>query len=566
MSRESSHTLDAFTLEILKSHLVVVAEEMFLTQGRTSKSPIIYEVLDYACALTNPRAELIAQANGVAGFLGALTFAVEDVLDKFGTSGLFDGDIVVTNIPYEGGGSHLSDVTMVMPIFHHDALVAFAVNKAHWTEVGGKDAGSMTNDATEIYQEGLQFPCIKIFERDQQVDALVDLIAANVRTPDSTLGDMYAQAAALRIGRRRVRELCERHGVHGVRQAMAAVLRDGRLRAEKALAAVPSGVYRAHDDIEDDGTGIGALPVQVEVTIEPGCFRVDFTGSGPEGHGTVNCTRVALMAAMRIIFTAIAAPRVPANEGLFQPLEVICPDRTVFTSGRPTPTSTYWEARLVASDLVWRALAEALPGSLTAGHYLSVCSEVLRTRNPETGEMALLVEPNAGGWGAGVDKDGEEGLFCMGNGQTYVLSTEVAETRYDVRVERYGFDTVRGGEGKHRGGRGLVREYRMLCEGSVTSSFGRSVKGAWGVAGGRPGTPNYVEVLDGHGSRKARAGKVTRIALQPGDLVRLVTGTGGGWGDPRERPREAVLEDLEAGLIDEPTATTTYGWIREAHA
>jgi N-methylhydantoinase B len=318
-------------------------------------------------------------------------------------------------------------------------------------------------------------------------------------------------------------------------------------------------VYRARDEIEGDGTGVAPLPVQVEVTIEPGRFRVDFTGSGAEGHGTVNCTKVALMAAMRIVFTAITAPRVAANEGLFQPLEVICPARTVFTAERPTPTSTYWEARLVASDLVWRALAEALPESLTAGHYLSVCSEVLRTRNPETGEMALLVEPNAGGWGAGIDKDGEDGLFCMGNGQTYVLSTEVAETRYDVRVERYGFDLVRGGEGKHRGGRGLVREYRMLSEGSVTSSFGRSVNGAWSVAGGNPGTPNYVEVLDPDGSSKARAGKVTRVALREGDLVRLVTGTGGGWGDPRQRSREAILSDLRAGLIDETTAAETYG-------
>ncbi len=550
---------DPFMFEILKNRLVVVAEEMFITQGRTSKSPIIYEVLDYACAVTDGEAQLIAQANGVAGFLGALTFAVKDVLAKFGRGGLEPGDIVATNIPYDGGGSHLSDVSMILPVFVGGELLAFAVNKAHWTEVGGKDPGSMTNDSVDIYQEGLQLPCIKIFEAGRPVNSVIDLIGANVRTPDSTLGDLQAQAAALRVGAARLAELCEIYSTDLVKAAMNGVLDEGGKRARTALAELPHGTFYADDQVEDDGMGTGPTDVKVKITIQPDKFTVDFTGTGPQAKGSINCTRVALTAGMRILFTAIVAPRLPANEGVFRPLEVICPDGTVFTAQRPAPTSTYWETRLVASDTVWRALAPYLPQQLGAGHYLSVCSEVLRTRDARTGELALLVEPNAGGWGAGVDRDGEDGLFCMGNGQTYVLSAEVAETRYDVRLEHYGFDVTPGGEGKFRGGRGVIREYRVLSEGTMTASFGRSVKGAWGVDGGRSGTPNYVEVRFADGRSPVKAGKVTRIPLQRGDLVRLVTGTGGGWGNPKERSQAAVLADLRAGMITDAVAERVYG-------
>jgi N-methylhydantoinase B len=505
---------------------------------------------------------LVAQANGVAGFLGALTFAVADALGKFGDD-ISPGDVFATNIPYQGGGSHLSDVTMVMPLFHDGRLLAFSVSKAHWTEIGGKDPGSMTNDSTEIYQEGLQLPCIRVYRRGEPIASVIDIIEANVRTPDSTLSDLYAQAAALSIGDRRLGELCDRFGGELIATAMEAILANGEKLARRALGQLPRGVYEATDEIEDDGMGSGAIPVRVRVGITDDCFRVDFTGTGEQAKGSVNCTRVALMAGMRVLYLAIAAPQEPANEGLFAPLEVICPDGTIFTAQRPAPTSTYWETRLVAGDVVWRALAPALAERLTAGHYLSVCSQVLRTRNPVTGEMALLVEPSAGGWGAGHDRDGADGMFCMGNGETRVLATEVAETRYDVRVDEFAYDIRPGGEGRHRGGRGMVRAYRMLSEGSVTGSFGRSTKGAWGAQGGRPGTPNYIEVAFCDGRPPLRSGKPARVPLVPGDVVRLVTGTGGGWGDPAERPRESVARDLRDGLISQETAEQVYGYFTE---
>jgi N-methylhydantoinase B len=197
---------DPFTTEIILDGLYAAAREMFITLGRTSKSPIIYEVLDYACGVYSPEAELIAQDNGVTGFLGTLHFAVAEVIEKF-AGRIEPGDMFITNDPWTANGSHLSDVNLVYPIFHERELVAFGVNKAHWTEIGGKDPGSWSADATEVFQEGLLFPCIHLYRRGTINQALVDLIEANVRTPDDTLGDLFAQAASLRVGGQRVVEL-----------------------------------------------------------------------------------------------------------------------------------------------------------------------------------------------------------------------------------------------------------------------------------------------------------------------------------------------------------------------
>jgi N-methylhydantoinase B len=206
-----SKNIDPVTLDIVKDSLIAIGDEMFYALARTSMSPIIYEVLDYASGLANAKGQLLTQGNGACGFIGLLSFMVNEVLDKFGEN-IKPGDIFIINDPYGGGGSHLSDVGLVMPIFYHGELVAFSANKAHWTEVGGKDPGSWTTDSTEIFQEGLQFPCIKLFEEGKVNQGLVDLIAANVRFPDLSLGDMWAGVAALRTGERRFVELCDKYG------------------------------------------------------------------------------------------------------------------------------------------------------------------------------------------------------------------------------------------------------------------------------------------------------------------------------------------------------------------
>ena len=552
---------DPFTIEIIKDGLNAIGDEMFVSLQRTSMSPIIYEVLDYCCGITDSKGQLLAQGNGVAGFLGTLTFAVQSVIEKFGLDGVAEGDIYVTNDPYTGGGTHLSDVSLVMPIFVDGRVVAFSANKAHWTEVGGKDPGSWTTDSTDVWQEGLQFPCIKLVDKGEPIQSLLDLIEANVRTPAMTLGDVWGQIASCRLGGLRFQELCQKHGLQAVLDAIDILLDYGESMVKLELANLPPGVYEAEDWIDDDGLTDEPHRCQVKVTVTEDSFICDFTGSAPQTPGPINCTWTGLVSAVRLVFKALTDPHIPANEGTFRPMKVVCPEGTVLTAKRPAPVSTYWETMIFAADLVWKALAPVVPHRLSAGHFLSVCADVTYTIHPDTGLPAILVEPNAGGWGASFDQDGEGGLVCVGDGETYILPLEVTEAIYGIQVDRFEFNTAPGGEGKYRGGRGLIRDYRILSDqgGFITATFGRHKFLPWGVDGGRDGSRNAVQIIFADGREPVTVGKTARFPLQKGDVARLITGAGGGWGDPKERDREAVLADLRAGLISEETAREVYG-------
>jgi N-methylhydantoinase B len=554
-------TVDPFTIEIIKNTLVAIGDEMFYALQRTSKSTIIYETLDFGVAITDAQGRLVAQGNGVPLFIGTLDAAVNAVRDRFATTGnLLPGDIVVTNDPYGGGGTHLSDVSLIMPIYHMGELIAFVGNKAHWTEVGGKDPGSWTTDATEVYQEGLQFPNVKLFNQGQPDQALIDLIAANVRLPDMTLGDMWAGVAALRVGERRFLDLCEKYGGDTVLIAIESLLDHGETMARQELGNLPKGTFEAEDWIDDDGIGNGPFGVRVRVTISDDEFVADFTGSHPQVPGPINNTRTGLISGVRAVFKALTNPEVPANGGSFRPVRTICPDGTVFTAKRPAPVSTYWETMLYATDLIWKALAPHVPNRLPAGHMLSVCGTVLAGLHPDNGELFLLVEPLVGGWGAGHDKDGESGQFCVGDGETYNIPIEITETRYGVTVDQYAFHNEDGGAGEYRGGKGVVLDYRVVGdELFLTGTFGRHKFMPWGLNGGQDGSPNSISVIRKDGRVEGPFGKVARLRLAKGDVARLVTATGGGYGDPARRPAAKVASDVRDGYITPEQASRFYG-------
>jgi N-methylhydantoinase B len=263
---------------------------------------------------------------------------------------------------------------------------------------------------------------------------------------------------------------------------------------------------------------------------------------------------------VRTLFKAITDPAEPATDGWFRPLRIVCPPGTIFTAQRPAPVAAYFESTEMATDLVWKALAGAFPQRLTAGSFLSVCSTSLTLTHPDSGEPTLLVEPQPGGWGAAADRDGEHALVSVGDGETYVIPAEVAEQRYGIRVERFGLDVVEGaGAGRYRGGRGVAREYRILCdEALLTVAWGRHEFSPWGTRGGHDGSPNYVEVVPADGSAPRQLGKAARLRLRRGDLVRLVTGTGGGSGPPALRDPDLVRADLLDGIITRGEATGIY--------
>jgi N-methylhydantoinase B len=540
---------------------VAAAEECFIVFGRTSKSPVIYEVLDYAAGLMDTSGRLIAQANGVPGFLGTLDLATQDCLKKFGEDGFDPGDICIVNIPYTSG-THLNDVTLVIPVFVKKRLVAFSTIKGHWSEVGGMHFGSWTSDSTELYQEGLIFPPMKLFERGKAVPALVDMIRANVRTPTMTLGDMEAHSAALRVGGRRMEELCEKYGTDLVLKAVERIMSKGEAFTRLRLSELPHGTFHASDSVDDDGITDNPVKVDAKITISDKEFLIDLTGSGPQAKGSINSPWCATVSAARAILKAVTDPHGPANDGTFRPLKVVATPGTIFNPIPPAPTSTYWESMAFVTDLVWQALAPMVPDKLSAGHFLSVCATIVGGYDDKRKEPFAIVEPQAGGWGGAKGKDGESGLVCSGDGETYIMSNEVIEVRHPIIVEQYSLNLGDGcGKGEFRGGFGLVKDYRIdNSNATFTASFGRSLYPCWGMNGGGRGTPNYFIISKG-GEDPKRLRKVAAESLRKGDLIRLKTGAGGGYGNPLERDPQRVLSDVVDGYLTAEQAMKDYSVI-----
>lgn len=552
--------VDPFTQEIVKDSLIAIGDEMFIALAKTSMSPIIYEVLDYASGLLDSKGQLLTQGNGVTGFIGMLTFMVKQTLEKFGEGDLKPGDIIIINDSYGGGGSHLSDVGLVMPIFHEGEIVAFSANKAHWTEVGGKDPGSFSNDATDIFQEGMQFPCVKLYDEGTINQALVDMIKANVRFPDLSLGDLWAQVAALKTGEKRVKELCDKHGKETILNSIDYLLNHGEALAKIGLRKLPQGVFESEGFIDDDGFGNGPFKIKVKVTITEDKFIADFRGSHPQVPGPVNCSYTALVSAVRTIFLALTNPSQDANEGVFRPLEVITDKGSILSAERPAPVSIYFESMQAGADLIWKSLAPLVPERLTAGHLLSVCSVVLSGNHQDTNEPFLIVEPSVGGWGAGEGQDGARGQFCIGDGETYNVPIEVAETRYGIMVDEYSLRNDGAGAGKYIGGSGVIRSYRAMSDNqSISVTFGRNKFAPWGSNGGKDGSANEFIVEKANGEKDGPYGIYARYPLNKGDVVKLITATGGGYGNPFERSPEMVLNDVKNGYISLEQASEDFG-------
>ncbi|MFD1205036.1 hydantoinase B/oxoprolinase family protein [Sporosarcina contaminans] len=552
---------DPFTLEIVKDTLLSIGDEMFHTLARTSMSPIIYEVLDFACGLTDHKGQLLTQGNGVAGFIGTLSYMVKDVLSRYSAKGnINQGDIFIINDPYGGGGTHLSDVGLVMPIFHEGELIGFSANKAHWTEVGGKDVGSFTNDSTDIYQEGLQFPCIKIVDSGKVNEPLVEMIKSNVRFPDLSIGDMWAQIAALKIGEKRFNELYDKYSKETVAATVELLLDQGEKMARKSIMNLPNGVYTASNYIDGDGLGNGPFPIQVKVTITDDQFICDFRGSHPQVPGPVNGSYTTLVTDVRTVFLAITNPSQDVNDGVFRPLEVITDKGSIFSAERPAPVSNYWESGSSGGDLVWQALAPILPTRLTAGHFLSVCSVTLAGKHPDTEDDFLIVEPSVGGWGAGIGQDGARGQFCIGDGETYNIPVEVAEARYGVMVDSYRLRCDGKGAGEYIGGSGVIRSYRAMTDGQMaTVTYGRHLYAPWGVDGGEEGSSNEFAVIKNNGEVDGPYGVYARYPLNKGDVLELRTGTGGGYGNPFKRDVSKVQQDVKNGYFSIIDAKEKFG-------
>ncbi|MEM6628976.1 MAG: hydantoinase B/oxoprolinase family protein [Bacteroidota bacterium] len=550
--------IDKFTLEVIQNALVAIGDEMFVAMQRTSMSPIIYESLDYAVGLTSREGHLLAQGNGVTAFLACLDSVVQSTLEKYPQERISPGDVFIANTPYAGGGTHLSDVSIVMPIFFEEELIAFSVNKAHWTELGGTYPGSVSTVSTEVFQEGMHFPFIKIKDKGVLNEAILDMIRSNVRLPDSTLGDLFAGLAAAKVGAKRLVELVAKYGRDSFFMAENAMLEYGEAMTIEALKKFPKGTFTGESFLEDDGFGNGPFPLKVTIHISDQGMEVDFTGSHSQLQSPLNLSYTGLVTGVRSVFKAITTPHLPANGGAFRPLRVICEPGTVLSAQAPAACSIYYETLITAIDLVWRVLAEAIPGLLPAGHLRSVCATFISGLHPDTNQFYVQAEPLAGGWGASEDHDGNRGQLSCGSGESYNIPIEIREMRYGLMVRQYAFHNEGGGYGEFQGGNGQYLDFEILSEEAfLTAAFLGAKTPTWGAEGGIDGSFNYLVIIRKDGTEEPYS-LVSNIRLEKGDVVRCVTATGGGYGNPKNRPKYKVLEDLKNGYITKEQAISHY--------
>jgi N-methylhydantoinase B len=549
---------DPVTLEIFKNLFVSAAEEMGVTLGRTAYSPNIKERRDFSCACFLADGRMIAQAAHIPVHLGAMPASVRAALNAVDTWA--PGDLVVLNDPYLGG-THLPDITMVSPVFVSPTTgrpapgaaepgihAFFVASRAHHADVGGMSPGSMPL-ATEIYQEGLIIPPVRLARGGQTCQAVLDLILRNVRTPDERRGDLAAQMAAHQVGAQRLQDIVVRYGLEEALGYAHGLLAYAERLTRAAISQIPDGVYSFADELDDDGTpgspGAASSPqgaprIKVTVTIQGDSMTVDFTGSSPAVAGPLNAVRAITESATWYVARCVAGADVPANSGTFSPVHVVVPRGSLLDADPPHAVAggnVETSQRIV--DVVLGALAQALPDLIPAASLGTMNNLTIGGTDPGSGGPFAYYETVGGGAGAGPAGDGLSGVHVH---MTNTLNTpvEALEYSYPFRVLKYALREGSGGAGQNRGGDGLVREIEFLCPATVTLLTERRRTEPYGLRSGEPGARGRNVLLhDGEG--RDLPGKV-EIQVMPGDVLSLRTPGGGGWGPPPNAAQSAGPE------------------------
>lgn len=550
----STATHDPITLEIIQNSLQATADEMFAAMRKTAMSSIIYEVLDMGTGITDAKGQLASSGAGIPGFIGVLDKAVKVLIAKFDKpDDIEPGDVFITNDPYYGGVTHLNDLVVCMPVFAGDRLIAWTANIAHNSDVGGKSPGSLSADATEIFQEGIRLPAIKMIAKGQPIPGIFDIITVNSRMPDFLEGDLWAAIAAVRIGARRLEELAQKYTIATFEAAMDSFMDHGEAIARAELAKLPKGTFELTEE-QDDGRFFN-----VKITISQDEFLVDLRDNPDQDAGPSNAGHDDTLVSMQVIFKALTDPTSPANEGSFRPLRVLTREGSCFHAREPAAVGFYYEIGIRGYDLVWRCLAPHIPEKLPAGHFSSIAGTFIGGIHPDTGRQYTIIEPQIGGWGASRGRDGNSAIFSAVHGETYNCPAEISEARNGLFVDRMELNTAPGGEGEFTGGRGIRMDYRIRRDNSfLTLGYTRSRILPWSLDGGEEGSSNHALVMrtDGTSERYAFG---SGIRVDKDDVIRIMTGAGGGLGNPRDRDPAKVREDVRNGYLTAEHAAEVYG-------
>lgn len=544
---------DPITLEIIQSALQAISDEMFSAMRKTAMSAIIYEVLDMGTGITDARGELASSGAGIPAFVGVLDKAVQAILRHNPLETIKPGDIYITNDPWHGAVTHLNDAVIALPVFHGGKLIAWTANIAHWTDIGGLAFGSISPAAKEIWQEGLRLPAVKLFENGLPIPSMMAVLKANSRMPVYLEGDLWAGVAAVRVGEKRLQELAEKYGTNTVLEAIHQYMEYGEQVTRRALGELPKGRWHIAEE-QDDGR---VFKADIEITDD--YLSIDLRDNPDQDTGPNNCSLDGTTLVAQMVLKSITDSSLVCNGGTFRPLRLLTREGSVFNAREGAAMGIYYEIEIRLYDLLIRCLSEQMPERLPAGHFASICGTYIAGRNPDTGRDVLMIEPEIGGWGGRPGGDGTNALFSAFHGETFNCPAEICEARHGLQVDAIALSDASGGHGRHRGGLGIRIDYRIRAEtGAVTCGYTRSKFPPWGLEGGSEGSPNYVEVrrTDGRNERYAYA---DGVPLLKGDVVRVVTGNGGGYGDPRQRSRQAVADDLRNGYISREDAVQVYG-------
>jgi N-methylhydantoinase B len=552
-------SVDPITLEVIRNRLDVIAEQMEVVLLKAAHSAIVKEALDATAAIFDARGRTMAQAAAIPAHLGMLVASVRRIVADFEREPPVPGDVYIVNDPYDGG-THLPDVTILAPVFYEGRVVALSATMAHHQDIGGKSPGSTPPDAGEIFAEGLRIPLLKLYVAGAVNDTFMVLLRANVRLPEMFEGDLGAQLAACNTGGRLLGELFAELGRPTVEAAIDQLLDYAERLTRLEIEKIPDGEYAFVDYLDDDGMGSDPIEIAVTVTIRGSDLHVDFSGSHPQVRGGLNCVVSSTMCAVYYVVRAITDASIPNNEGCYRPITAHLPSGTIVNARPPAPVGARTITFKRIADVLFGALAPAIPEKVIAASSGQANIMYVGGVDPASGEpyVGYIAVPWAGGMGA---RSGQDGLDVVETDLTNSLNypTEAAEDDLPMRLRWVRLWPDSGGAGRSRGGLGYAAEVEWLRgEGTVSVRRDRHRTGPWGLFGGQAAPPCRTVLAHPDGSQEEIPSK-TVLTIRAGDLMRIWTSGGGGYGDPLERPVELVLDDVLDGRVTATGAARDYG-------
>jgi N-methylhydantoinase B len=556
--------IDPITVEIIANGLRSISDETFIALMKSAYSTNIKERRDHSTALCDRDGRLITQAEAslpihIASMTGLMKHLTAEFRDD-----IEEGDIFVSNDPHVAGGTHLPDINMAIPVFHRAALVGFICNIAHHADVGGMVPGSMAGGMSEIYQEGLRLPVIKLFRKGKLQEDLLKVILLNVRVPHERRGDYIAQVAACCLGERRLHEIFERYGTPTMLATFDEIVERTAKRMKAAVATIPTGTYSFADVMDDDGMGTRDIPIKVRIDVKDGRIRFDFTGTSRQVTGNINVTFNATQAAVCYTLKALLDPDVPNNQGMLDLPEIVAEHGSLLNASFPAPVAARANACQRIIDVIVGALAQALPNAVVGAANGANTTAVFSGIDPRSKSHYVYLETLGGGFGGRATKDGTDGVQVHIT-NTSNLPVESIEMEYPLIVESYGLIEDSGGAGRYRGGLGLRRAIRPVGHAcSFNGALERAAHRPWGIFGGGAGATGQFRQRLADGTERALETKPSGVRVEAEETIIVASPGAGGYGPPAERAADALQTDRDSGKFSEDYIYRNYGAARAA--